>query len=160
MTPPEPNHPPVPDADSFNRAMVSGLLRIAVNEQQRPVDHLINRLAQPDAGPWFDDALQQPPADPADDLQALLIQGAADLDQLNARKDAAKKIFGSAREADQRSTGLLHYLLVIAAGLEHHGRLLSSQPRGELSAVLLELAMSLPEPWNDFVAEAAMTPSS
>ena len=57
MTPPEPNHPPVPDADSFNRAMVSGLLRIAVNEQQRPVDHLINRLAQPDAGPWFDDAL-------------------------------------------------------------------------------------------------------
>ena len=160
MTPPEPNHPSVPDADSFNRAMVSGLLRIAVNEQQRPVDHLINRLAQPDAGPWFADALQQPPADPTDDLQALLIQGAADLDQLNARKDAAKKIFGSAHEADQRCTGLLHYLLAIAAGLEHHGQLLSSQPRGELSAVLLELAMSLPEPWNDFVAEAAMTPSS
>ena len=160
MTTPESNQPPVPDADSFNRAMVSGLLRIAVNDKQRPVDLLIDRLTQPDAEHWFNGALQQPPAEPTEDLQDLLIRGAADLDQLNARKDAAKKIFGSAREADQRSTGLLHYLLVISAGLEHHGRLLSSQPRGELSAVLLELAMSLPEPWNDFVAEAAMTPTT
>jgi hypothetical protein len=159
MTAPDSNQPPIPDAEHFNRALVSGLLRIAVDEKQRPVDHLIARLAQSDASSWFDGAIRMESVSNDGDLQAMLIAGDADLERLNSMKDAAKKIFSTATESDQRNTGLLHYLLVIAAGLEHHGQLLSSQPRGELSAVLLELALSLPAPWNDFVAEAAMTPT-
>lgn len=159
MTTPDSNQPPVPDAEQFNRAMVSGLLRIAVDEKQRPVDHLIERLGRSDAQSWFDDAVHMESPSDEDALQALLIAGTADLERLTSMKDAAKKAFSTATDSDQRNTGLLHYLLVIAAGLEHHGQLLSSQPRGELSAVLLELALSLPAPWNDFVAEAAMTPT-
>ena len=148
----------IPDPASFDDTMVSGLLRIAFTPSRRPVDHLIERLQQSDAQTWFDGALAGGVVARAGDPAALLIEGTADAAMLEVLKDKAKAAFGQAADADSRMRGLLHYLFVIAAGLDHHGRLLSTQPRGEISAVLLELALSLPAPWNDFVAEAAMTP--
>ena len=149
----------VPDPDSFDNTMLTGLLRIAFTPSKRPVDHLIDRLQQSDAKTWFDGALAGGVIARAGDPADLLIEGDADAAMLEALKGKAKTAFGQAADADSRLRGLLHYLLVIAAGLDHHARLLSTQPRGEISAVLLELALSLPAPWNDFVAEAAMTPS-
>ena len=147
-----------PDPGTFDNSMVSGLLRIAFDPARRPVDHLIERLQQADALDWFKGALARGTLADAGDPQALLIAGEADAARLDELKDQAKAEFAKAGDANDRMRGLLHYLFIIAAGLEHHGLLLSSQPRGEISAVLLELALSLPAPWNDFVAEAAMTP--
>ena len=147
-----------PEPETFDNAMVSGLLRIAFDPARRPVDHLIERLQQPDALEWFRISLAEGVFCNAGDPESLLIEGKADAAVLDELKEQAKTEFAKASDANDRMRGLLHYLFVIAAGLEHHGVLLSSQPRGEISAVLLELALSLPTPWNDFVAEAAMTP--
>ena len=150
--------PPCPDPDSFDPQMVSGLLRVAFTPARRPVDHLIGRLQKADGEEWFASALAGGIVARAGQPTALLIDGEADVATLDALKERAKGAFGQAADGDARLRGLLHYLFVIAAGLGHHGTLLSTQPRGEISAVLLELALSLPAPWNDFVAEAAMTP--
>lgn len=144
--------------DSFDDTMVSGLLRIAFNPARRPVDHLIERLQQGDGMSWFNEALSKSVIAQQGDPEQLLIRGGAKEEQLGLLKDTAKTEFGEASDATVRLRGLMTYLFIIAAGLEHYGVLLSSQPRGEISSVLLELALSLPAPWNDFIAEAAMTP--
>ena len=151
--------PTVPEPETFDPRMVSGLLRVACTPSRRPVDHLIDRLQQPDGPTWFASALSSGIVARAGQPVALLIEGEADAAMLDLLKDRAKAAFGKAADGDARLRGLLHYLFVIAAGLDHHATLLSSQPRGEISAVLLELAPVLPTPWNDFVAEAAMTRS-
>lgn len=148
-----------PDPETFNDKMISGLLRIAFKPDRRPVDHLIERLQQKDAEEWFNASVAEGPVAAAGNPEELLIKGDADKEVLEKLKESSKQEFGDAKDATIRLRGLLNYLFVIAAGLEHHGQLLSSQPRGEISAVLLELALSLPAPWNDFVAEAAMTPT-
>lgn len=145
-----------PEPESFDSSLVSGLLRVAYEPARRPVDHLIERLQQTDASAWLEHAV----TDGTEPWKTILLEGGTGLDELTRLKDLSKNRFAEAADSDERLKGLLQYLLVVSYGLSHHGVLLSSQPRGEISAVLLELALSLDDPWRDFVAEAAMTPDT
>jgi len=145
-----------PDPETFDSSLVSGLLRVAFEPARRPVDHLIERLQQDDADAWLEHAVTDGP----EHWKSVLLEDGIGLDELKRLKDLSKTRFADAADADERLRGLLQYLLVVSYGLAHHGVLLSSQSRGEISAVLLELALSLTDPWRDFVAEAAMTPST
>ncbi len=131
---------------------VTNFLQLGVEQKNRPVDRLIERLQQADGETWLHSALDNSPGS-----WFLSLEGSPSAAELEEFKQQAKVTFAKADDADARLAGLLRYLFVIAAGLNYLGALLSSQPAPEISATLLDLAVALPAPWNDFIAEAAMS---
>jgi len=130
---------------------VTNFLQLGVERKNRPVDALIDRLQQVDGEAWLRSALESSPSP-----WFLSLEGSPSSDELEDFKQQAKTTFAKAEEEDERLAGLLRYLLVLAAGLNCHGSLISSQPGPEISSTLLDLAVALSEPWNDYIAEAAM----
>lgn len=131
---------------------VTNFLQLGVEQKNRPVDRLIERLQQADGETWLHSALKNSP-----DSWFLSLEGRPTAAELEEFKQQAKDTFAKADDTDARLAGLLRYLFAIAAGLNYLGALLSSQPAPEISAALLDLAVALPAPWNDFIAEAAMS---
>ena len=140
------------DPGSLDGNSVTNFLQLGIEQKNRPVDRLIERLQQTDGETWLHSALKNSP-----DSWFLSLEGSPDAAELEEFKQQAKVTFAEADEANTRLAGLLQYLFVIAAGLNYQGALLSSQPASEISATLLDLAVALPAPWNDFIAEAAMS---
>ena len=131
---------------------VTNFLQLGIEQKNRPVDRLIERLKEADGESWLQSALEDSPSS-----WFLSLEESPDAAELEEFKQQAKVTFAEADEANTRLAGLLQYLFVIAAGLNYQGALLSSQPASEISATLLDLAVALPAPWNDFIAEAAMS---
>lgn len=138
--------PGIPGKNSVTR-----FLELGVERRNRQVDLLIERLGKADGQAWLAGVLEQAPHPWFGSLE-----GSPALDVLEEFKQQAKVDFAGAEEADARMGGLLSYLLVIAAGLNCHGRLISSRPSGEIASTLLDLSAALPAPWNDFIAQAGM----
>ncbi len=131
---------------------VTYFLELGVERRNRPVDLLIERLGKADGETWLAGVLEKAP-----DPWFLSLEGSPALEMLEEFKQQAKVDFAGADEADARMAGLLSYLFVIAAGLNCHGRLISSQPSGEIASTLLDLSAALPAPWNDYIAQAGMS---
>ena len=130
---------------------VTYFLELGVERRDRPVDLLIERLVKADGEAWLAGVLEQAPHP-----WFRTLDESPDMESLEELKQQAKVDFAEAGEADARMAGLLSYLLVIAAGLNCHGRLISSRPSAEIASTLLDLSAALPAPWNDFIAQAGM----
>lgn len=83
-----------------------------------------------------------------------LLSAASSRDELDRLRHAATMAFGGAAKVEERNAALVVYALVVAAGLVHHGLLLSSQPRTEIDVMLAELAGILGEPFASFLESA------
>ncbi len=142
---------------SFEQA--SRMLRMGLAEPVRPVDALLERLAQPDGSAWLGAALISGPAADFGHPEELLANGKATLEQLRAIKQAGT------RQASDESYGahwpaMICYFFAIAAGLAHFGVNLSSRSPADLEAVFLDLAAVTPPIWSDlFVRAAAALPT-
>jgi hypothetical protein len=133
----------------------TSLLRMAMVGPRRGVDGVIDRLRMPDGAEWLESALMTFPAPSAAEARTMLVEGSAGLERLAEAKERHKQAMLSGAPASQRQRAILLYYLCVAAGLAHHGLLLTSQPQGEVSAALLDLAVALPEPWSLMLARAA-----
>lgn len=149
--------PGIPPTDLHDNA-VTRLLELGLAQPRRPVDALIDRLGATDGPAWFDRFLSTGPLAQTGDPVGALIDGAIQLDQLEAIKGASKALLAGAIAEDDRLAGLAGYFLTIAAGLAHHGSNLSSRSLGDLHPVLMDLASVCPEPWAQLLASAIPEP--
>lgn len=141
-----------------DRAHVSRLLALGLRGPRRPVDRLIARLELPGASEWVDGALRslkcRSDSDPVG-VRELLLDG-GEIAAMRVLKDRCKKDASNGTEGEEALEPMLGYFLAIASGLAHHGELISTIPRGEIDAVLLDLASVMPEPWADLLCRATL----
>ncbi|MBG79618.1 MAG: hypothetical protein CMJ39_02765 [Phycisphaerae bacterium] len=129
----------------LDHSTVSHLLGVAAEPAVRPADALAIRLGGEEGREWACRILE---STPVEGLEAHdLIQGPTDLDQLKQLHRLGKKRFHDAESNDDRHSGLLWYLIAIAAAMIDHETELSSQPRSEVIDAILIVADSLPEDW-------------
>ena len=57
---------------------------------------------------------------------------------------------------DEAAAATAAYFVAVAMALVHHGEMISSQPRDELTAVLADLAAAAAAPWAELLMEAAL----
>lgn len=132
----------------------SRLLRIGLTNPARPVDALLERLAQPDGATWLTATLVSGPAAAFGSPEELLAGGKATLDQLRAIKQAGtKQALGEAYGAHWPA--MICYFFAVGAGLAHFGVNLSSRPPEDLEAVFLDLAAVTPPAWSELFVRAA-----
>ena len=156
--------PPLGDP-ALTEVGVTRLLQVGLNKPRRPVNDLVDRLLEPDGAQWLSRILHTGPIATHGLPKELLCDGHATMDQLMAIKGESKELLqGSggreARGGADRAAALMGYMLAVAAALLHHGQMISSRPRSELDAVLLELADVTPGEWAGLLRRAARVPAS
>ncbi|MBX3365518.1 MAG: hypothetical protein KF866_12240 [Phycisphaeraceae bacterium] len=144
------------EGESLKGPTVTRLLQLGIAGPRRPVDALLDRLGAADGPAWFAQLLQRHPIRQIGDPLQTLVHGRVDMTALERLKEASKRLLQDAISENDRLAGLGGYFLSIAAGVEHHGRNISSRPAQELHVVLLDLAAVAPMPWSDLLASAAM----
>lgn len=122
---------------------------------QLPINHLKQRLDQPDGNDWLQARLLQAPFAPLLDAGSALLNGTLSLDELRALKDRAKAGFAPQQPLDLRIASIAAYFLAIAAALAQHKVCITSQPPAELRSLLIDLAATVAEPWSSFLSSAA-----
>ena len=141
---PSPGDTPNPEG-GLDHSTVSYLLGVAAEPTVRPADALAVRLGGEEGKQWAELILANTPLE---ELQSdELLQGHADLELLRKLHRHGKKKFHEAESHDDRHSGLLWYLIAIAAAMIDHDTELSSQPRSEVIDAILIVADSLPEAW-------------
>ncbi|MCA9289688.1 MAG: hypothetical protein KDA25_01080 [Phycisphaerales bacterium] len=148
------DHPTVPLTD---RA-VTRMLTLGLSRPARPIDGLIERLSAPDAAGWLDVALRLSPAASDGDPVDRLVHGQASRADLEVYKRSAQAS-NAPPISDEAMRGMFAYFTIVAAGLAHHGILLTSRPREQVDEFLLDLAAVLPEPWHSFLCRATEAPA-
>lgn len=118
----------------------------------KPVDFAVEELRRAnDLEAWLERAIAKVVG--AAGPRRLVAEGAS-RDELERMRHAATMAFGGAARVEERNAALVSYAFVVAAGLVHHGVLLSSQPRGEIEVMLAELAGVFGEPFASFLESA------
>ena len=146
----EPNQPE--GAKPLSAPAVHSISAIVVTGGIKPVDFAVEELRRAtDREAWLEGAVGKVvgPAAP----RRLVAEGAS-REELDRMRHAATMAFGGATRVEERNAALVAYAFVVAAGLVHHGVLLSSQPRGEIDVMLAELAGVLGEPFASFLESA------
>jgi hypothetical protein len=134
---------------------VSRLLQVGLDAPRRPVNDLVDRLLEPDGDQWLSRILHTGPVATHGLPKELLCEGRATFEQLMAIKGQSKQMLQGPGGRESRASALMGYMLAVAAALVHHGRMISSRPRSELDAVLLELADVTPGEWAGLLRRAA-----
>ncbi len=145
---------PKPPAPRIDHEGATSLLRLGMVGPRRGVDVVIDRLRMPDGAQWLESSLLVFAAS-AEQARAMLIDGSAPIERLGEAKERHKQAMLASGPASERQRAILLYYLCIAAGLAHHARSLTTQPRDEVNVALLDLAVALPEPWSLMLARAA-----
>lgn len=123
----------------------------------RPVDDLIDRIREPDGRDWLEFALQSGPAGAGRSPEDLVLRGRGTRTELVRIKDESKVLYrASVDDRHSRLTGLLTYLLVLAALYVHHDVPLSARAEEELRAAWMDLALVAPDAWKLLLSEAAL----
>jgi len=133
----EPQVPVEPD-------QASRLLRVGLRGPARPVDRLLDRLAEPDGATWLDGVLSEGP------LAVLVEPAPSDLtpDHLRALKEMGKTAAMRADTRDATLRAMVGYFFSIAAGLAQFGQNISSRSAEELDPILMDLAAVSPSGWS------------
>lgn len=135
-----------PDPEGgLDHSTVSYLLGVAAEPAVRPADALAIRLGGEEGKKWSRQILAETPLEALDPSD--LLKGPADLELLRQLHRHGKKSFHDADSYDDRHSGLLWYLIAIAAAMIDHDTELSSQPRSEVIDAILIVADSLPDDW-------------
>lgn len=140
------------DPGGIESATIHGLLQASL--ENRPIESLVERLEQPDGDDWFDATITRLSVADGTDPRSALLEGATTLNALDALKRHGKSTVRGATTPDERSAGTLCYLLAMAAGVVHHGTLLSSRPADEVLRALAEVHAVTDAPWSDFLLRA------
>jgi hypothetical protein len=128
-------------------AHLSRLLRLGFSSERDLVDDLVERLRGPGGAAWFSEALRSGRLGPAAEIEAIIAEGGVPRDALRALKDRGNALLGRPPDEESLHCGMAGYFLAIAAGLAHHGELLTRQPREKVDPILRKLAAAAPEPW-------------
>jgi hypothetical protein len=139
---------------SLSDLQISRLLQMSLSGSDRPIDKLVVRLSESDGVEWFESQLV---ADPIAPFLEGLRNGTLSRDELDMLRRAGKRQF-SAGEGEATMTGVLAYLLALAATLARHGVWASERRFDEVVHVLEDLVALLPSPWKEIVETAAKGP--
>ena len=146
--------------DSLSALEASRLLPLGLSQPAGPVADLIDRLTEADGEEWLRHALERGPIGDASCEAVALANGRADVSVLEAVKDRAKRMMSQAATRQEMLSATLAYFLSIAAGLAHHGVLMTSQSRDAVDQALVDLSDAMPDPWSLLLQTAAMATST
>ena len=144
------------DVGTWRPTDVSRLLKLAMHDERRPLDDLIDWIRsqqRPDALPSL---LQEilPAADPA----ALLLEDGIALERLRELKEDGKRAYARSETERKRLAGLALYFLAVAIALVHHQQKICSKSRHDLDPLLLDFADAAPERFADLLCRATGVP--
>lgn len=141
-------------AGQLSRHQASALLGEGLGGQRRPIDLVIDRLKAADGGPWFSNVV--------DGLQGIECQAqglvcTGSLVDLKKLKDTLKQQATTVGSPSASLEITLGYFLVIAAARERFAESISSRSPQELAVVLADLAVALPEPFDEMPMNASLS---
>lgn len=147
-------------AGDLGGSRLTRLLRLGLATTEEPVEELAVRLLAPDGEAWLaaelvSGALPLPPGWPPTPVGA-----AVDLATLRSVKAAANALIASHPRREALLIGMFAYFASIAAGLAHHGDLLSRQEPERLLPPLRRLAGTAPGGWRALFQQALARLSS
>jgi len=133
----------------------SRLLRVGLRGPSRPVDRLLDRMAEPDGAAWLARIL-------ADRSLAVLSAATDDEtwktltpDDLVSLKEVKKTAAVRANSPEATLKALVGYFFSIALALAFFERNISSRGAEELSPALMDLASVTPPDWSSIFERAA-----
>jgi hypothetical protein len=132
------------------------MLKMGVADARRPIDRLIERLANSGGTSWLVDGLRLPQCGFGDQPEDGLVRGKLTLAALDAAKERCKQAAFTNTDANIRLVATGGYYLAIAAAAVHHNRLITSLPHEELCNALLDLGAAVQEPWALLLGRAAL----
>ncbi len=144
---------PCGESRDLTDSQASQLLRMGISGPRRPVDDVIDRLGEPDGAEWFN-ALMATATGRSGGVRAF--EDRLSVEELVAVKERAKTSVVEAVTKDEAAAATAAYFVAVAMALVHHGAMISSQPRDELTAVLADLAAAAAAPWAELLMEAAL----
>lgn len=144
---------------SLTFEQTTSLLRLGLSDPPRPVDELIERLRAADGASWLATTLERGPLAGVGNATDVLVEGRCTPEQLRTVKDEARAM-SKKSDARDRLAGIAAYFLAIAAGLRHHGTLLTSRDRAAVNEVLLDLAEAAPDPFSGLLMDATLVTDS
>lgn len=143
-------------ARSLEAETLSTLLRIGLEGPRRPVDDLIDRIAQPDGNAWLDRLTRHElPLRERRIIQRVLLRQ-AQLDEVHELKALAKERLAQVRTSQERVSALLSYFVSIAGGLAQFRLSITRRGAGDLVPALLDLAEVMPDRMAGLFADAAL----
>ncbi len=143
-------------ARSLEQETLSTLLRMGLEGPRRPVDDLIDRIAQRDGHAWLERMIRHEiPACERRIIQRVLLRQ-AHLDEVHDLKAMAKERLAQVRTSQERATALLSYFIAIGGGLAQFHLSITSRGAGDLVPALLDLAEVMPEREASLFADAAL----
>ncbi len=147
---------PINIPGSMDPVVVERLFQMGITTPQRPIDHLVQRLSGPGSGTWLGEALRLPQVGCKGDPETGLARGKLNIREIDDLKERCKLAALTNGDPHIRLASTAGYYIAIAAAAVHHHRLISSQPRDELSSMLLDLGSVASEPWATLLGQAAL----
>lgn len=150
------------DGDFFpdlGRIEAGRFLEMGLGDTGRPIDLLLDRLAETDGREWFTNTLRAVYASAELDTDGIAGGTVPDLQALKRIKSDAKKRVASVGDSRGQLSAMLGYFVTVGLALAFHGERICSRKRGELDPILLDLASACPEPWSDFLSRATLQPA-
>lgn len=130
----------------------AGLLQVSLSETARPIDILLERLAEPKGGAWMMKSLsEQLDREELDLLRGENVTESA----IQALKHKIKRRLADAKDQQSHLAALVCYCLVVARGLVSCDCLLSSRSPQEWTDFLADLVGVVPVQWRELVLDAA-----
>jgi hypothetical protein len=126
----------------------SRLLRVGLRGPSRPVDRLLDRLAEPDGKAWLAGVLSDGPLGL---LASAVTQGdeaAITMDHLRSIKEIGKTSAIRADTRDATLRAMVGYFFSIGVALARFGTNISSRSAEELDSILMDLASVAPPDWS------------
>ncbi len=143
-------------ARSLEPETLSTLLRMGLEGPRRPVDDLIDRIAQPDGHAWLDRMIRHDLPLGERRIIPRVLHRQAQLDEVHELKAMAKERLAQVRTSQDRVSALLSYFVAIAGGLAQFHLSITSRGADDLVPALLDLAEAMPDRMAGLFADAAL----
>lgn len=131
------------------------MLSMGLVGERRPLDKLIERLSRDPHHQWLYEMMRRQDRLLPIACQSML-DGSATVPQLTRVKELSKSEIAAAETTEYALAALATYCLSVGSALAHHGVLISSQPREEWDALLIDLADVMPQAWRELLLRAVM----
>lgn len=155
--------------DSFSgdgeQSSASRLLRLAMQPSVQPAELLIEFALSQRTDGWIQTAFQQVASCAGAPLRLdapLLadVQGAQDIATSRVWREAAKRLYETGVDVEQRMGGLFVYACCVAESINRCGTTGSSERRDVIDGLLGAAASIAPEPWRQRFEQALTTDTS
>ncbi|MEM7260923.1 MAG: hypothetical protein AAF488_02970 [Planctomycetota bacterium] len=137
------------DLTELTREVTTRFLKMSLDGPKKPIDSLLERLRDSDEPALFVDLIEHASGADAKTLEAELATGGASVDRAMELKNRSVELFRQHKDLRTHLSATAIYFTAIAAALRHHGRKITSQSQADLEAALLDLAATVPAPWDE-----------